>query len=284
MQSELLSTWNWSRAFSISIEGIQICLHPVVELEKRIIKGGWLRKVRKVRSGASGFVLVFFLVHCTQPRLEAAPNLVRLAPVDLARGYVEVGLASFYGDETDGFEGLTTASGEVCSSETLTCAHRTLPLGTFVKVENLDTGQGCILRVNDRGPYVKGRVLDVSPRGAELLGFTAQGVVDIQLRVVDASGNPIFTHSAALDDAAMASTSYLPLNLLKADTEAERLSQGMNRIFTGEGALRFRNHGMGIKFLRAAAHGAQSFPLASSKDKNWKMGDMSVDPFIVRRD
>ncbi len=263
MQSELLSTWNWSRAFSITIEGIQICLHPVVELEKRIIKGGWLRRVRKVRPMASGVVLVFFLVHCTKPRLEASTNTDAI-PVDMARGHVEVGEASWYGCALDGFEGLSTASGEVCSADTLTCAHRTLPLGTFVKVENLQTGHSCILRVNDRGPYIKGRILDVSPRGAELLGFAAQGLARVQLRVVDEAGNPVFSPVKDVGK-----------------TVAPCIQSLQACGMMGVGLSLFADSGAGQAFKRASAlHRVK----AASNANTWEIGDWSVDPFIVRRD
>ena len=80
-----------------------------------------------------------------------------------------------YGGNDDGFSGRPTANGEIFDPEQYTCAHRTLPLGSFVEVENLENRKRTVLRVNDRGPFVKGRILYSSRRGAQELGFLGQG-------------------------------------------------------------------------------------------------------------
>src|SRR5438132_9817151 len=89
-----------------------------------------------------------------------------------ARAY-EVGTASWYGDD---FEGKPTASGEPYNMYDLTAAHPTLPLGTFVKVTNLRNGRSVVVKVNDRGPIVPGRIIDVSYSTARVLQFKAQGL------------------------------------------------------------------------------------------------------------
>jgi rare lipoprotein A len=104
--------------------------------------------------------------------------------------FAEQGEASWYGGDGDGFAGRPTASGEIFDPSKLTCAHRTLPLGSFVEVENLDNGRKVILKVNDRGPFARGRVLDASRGGAKELGFLAQGTARIRLRTVDPEGRP----------------------------------------------------------------------------------------------
>lgn len=87
-------------------------------------------------------------------------------------------LASFYS------HGRRTASGEKFDPHDLTAAHRTLPFGTRIRVTNVATGKYVTVRVNDRGPFVRGRAIDVSPSAAEMLGITRQGVAKVQLDVV----------------------------------------------------------------------------------------------------
>jgi rare lipoprotein A len=88
------------------------------------------------------------------------------------------GLASFYGHESQ------TASGERFNPGELTAAHRTLPFGTRVRVTNMTTGKSVTVRINDRGPYVPGRVVDVSHSAAESLGIVRQGVAKVKVDVV----------------------------------------------------------------------------------------------------
>jgi rare lipoprotein A len=89
------------------------------------------------------------------------------------------GLASYYR-----FVGRRTASGEKFDASELTAAHRTLPFGTRLRVTNVATGQSVMVRVNDRGPFIPGRVVDVSHSAAEVLGMTQQGVAKVKLDVV----------------------------------------------------------------------------------------------------
>jgi rare lipoprotein A len=100
--------------------------------------------------------------------------------------YDEIGQASWYGRQ---FHGKKTANGEVYNMNSLTAAHKTLPLPSYVKVTNLANGRSIILRVNDRGPFVDSRILDVSRRGAQLLGFQKQGVTRVRVQASDANGN-----------------------------------------------------------------------------------------------
>jgi len=85
----------------------------------------------------------------------------------------ESGLASYYGDE---FDSLPTASGERFDKHGMTAAHRTLPFGTRVRVTNLANGRSAVVRINDRGPFVKGRVLDLSYGAARALRLVGAGV------------------------------------------------------------------------------------------------------------
>lgn len=95
--------------------------------------------------------------------------------------YSEVGMASWYGDD---FHAKKTANGELYDMNTLTAAHRTLPLPSIVRVTNLENGRSLVLRVNDRGPYVKNRIIDISKRGAQLLGYQTKGVTKVRVEIL----------------------------------------------------------------------------------------------------
>lgn len=99
-----------------------------------------------------------------------------------AAAQVQTGKASFYADK---FEGSSTASGEKYRRNRLTGAHKTLPFGTKVRVTNLANNQSVEVVINDRGPYVEGRIIDVSKAAAEALGFVNQGLAEVKLEVVD---------------------------------------------------------------------------------------------------
>jgi len=92
----------------------------------------------------------------------------------------QVGTASWYGDY---FQGKQTASGEPYDMRDFTAAHPSLPLGTFVRVTNLRNGKAVVVRVNDRGPVVDGRIIDVSYNAARALGFKDQGLQRVRLDI-----------------------------------------------------------------------------------------------------
>ncbi len=95
--------------------------------------------------------------------------------------YEEVGMASWYGRQ---FHGKSTANGELYDMNDMTAAHRTLPLPSVVRVTNLDNGRTVKLRVNDRGPFARGRIIDVSRRAAQMLGFKEKGVTRVKVEIV----------------------------------------------------------------------------------------------------
>jgi len=115
--------------------------------------------------------------------------------------YDEIGVASWYGPT---FYGKQTASGEIYDGDGLTAAHRTLPLPVNVRVTNLDNGKSVVLRVNDRGPFAKGRIIDVSKHAAELLGFYAKGTAHVRVTYLgraDAPSEPTDDTDTALAQA-----------------------------------------------------------------------------------
>jgi rare lipoprotein A len=95
--------------------------------------------------------------------------------------YDETGVASWYGP---GFQKQDTANGETYDMNDLTAAHKTLPMPSIVQVTNLDNGRSIKLRVNDRGPFVQGRIIDVSRRAAQLLGFYQQGTAQVRVKII----------------------------------------------------------------------------------------------------
>ncbi|HEY4114509.1 MAG TPA: septal ring lytic transglycosylase RlpA family protein [Rhizomicrobium sp.] len=101
--------------------------------------------------------------------------------------YDETGVASWYGPN---FYGKATANGEPFDGDGLTAAHRTLPMPSNVRVTNLDNGKSVVVRVNDRGPYARGRIIDVSPRVAQLLGFYANGTAKVRVQYVGPAERP----------------------------------------------------------------------------------------------
>jgi len=102
--------------------------------------------------------------------------------------YDETGIASWYGPN---FDGKMTANGETYDMNALTAAHRTLPLPTWVEVTNLENGRKLNLRINDRGPYAKGRIIDISRKGAQLLGLQTNGVAKVRVRILAAESKAL---------------------------------------------------------------------------------------------
>lgn len=154
---------------------------------------------RRIVSIASGLFLGITLsLHCIHPDRTASSVLAETTPAAgqprPAKGLVpsktpkkhvdwhQIGLASWYGPR---FQGKHTADGETFNMHDLTCAHRSLPLGTWVKVTNLHTRKWIVVRVNDRGPVPDTRIADLSSEAAYMLGMRARGVTRIRLDVID---------------------------------------------------------------------------------------------------
>ena len=95
--------------------------------------------------------------------------------------YDKTGISSWYGAQ---FHGRKTANGETYNMNALTAAHRTLPMPSYIRVTNLENGRSLILRVNDRGPFARGRILDVSRRGSQLLGFHKNGTARVRVQIM----------------------------------------------------------------------------------------------------
>lgn len=95
---------------------------------------------------------------------------------------ISQGLASYYHNK---FHGKKTASGEVYDKNKLTAAHRTLPFGTMIKVTRLDNKQSVIVRINDRGPFKKGRIVDLSRKAAKKIDLIKAGIAKVEIEIID---------------------------------------------------------------------------------------------------
>jgi len=111
--------------------------------------------------------------------------------------YTETGIASWYGP---GFHANKTANGETYDQNELTAAHKTLQMPSLVRVTNLENGRAVVLRVNDRGPYSRGRLIDVSSRAADLLGFKGRGTAKVRVETLPAESRRIAADAMAGKD------------------------------------------------------------------------------------
>ncbi len=143
---------------------------------------------------ALALVLAAFLGGCATKKIPPPragyPRAYRIGndwyqPIPDARGYVETGTASWYGPD---FHGKATASGEPYDMEALTAAHKTLPLGTRVRVTRKDNGRTVAVRINDRGPFVSGRVIDLSRAAARALDMLGPGTAEVTVEALAAPG------------------------------------------------------------------------------------------------
>jgi rare lipoprotein A len=127
-------------------------------------------------------------------------NGIWYQPLHNARDYVEYGKASWYGKD---FHGKRTSSGEIYNMHDLTAAHKTLPMGTFVRVHNLDNGGSVDVRINDRGPFVKGRIIDLSYSAAKEINIVGPGTAQVKVIALGAPAPGQSTESGP---------SYLPID------------------------------------------------------------------------
>ncbi|WP_078084352.1 septal ring lytic transglycosylase RlpA family protein [Microbulbifer mangrovi] len=128
-------------------------------------------------------------------------NGVKYRVLKGVKGYNERGHASWYGTK---FHGRKTANGEVYNMYALSAAHKTLPLPSYAKVTNLDNGRSIIVRVNDRGPFVPGRIIDLSYTAAQKLGYIDKGVARVEVVALDPESLPSATESLAVEKDAAA--------------------------------------------------------------------------------
>ena len=270
---------NWSQACASWIHEIHVAFDPPVPVVPG--RGGFLRLMRWSTPRVATLVILSFTLHCTRPPAglaEARPQSPALPQG--GQPYVEEGQASWYGGNGDGFEGRPTASGDIFDPEQLTCAHRTLPLGTFVEVENLGNRRRAVLRVNDRGPFAKGRILDLSRRGAHDLGFLDQGTTRIRLRTVDAMGLP-----TPLDPSLDRLDPYVvQVAALSDPKNVESLTKELENAFgvvTTQSAV--TRGGLTVKRVRVGSYSSRQDAEQAAEEIGKRLRDRGVEPFITRR-
>lgn len=159
----------------------------------------------------------FSLIACSLP-----PTKVKVpVPLSAESGASQTGIASWYGP---GFHGRPTASGAIYDQNELTAAHQTLPLGTRVMVTNLDNGRSTEVIVNDRGPFAKGRILDLSYAAARTLGMIGPGTISVRIEVIDSGPHKIQMIRQSLDYTLQVG-SFIELE------NAQRLKEQLARIY-----------------------------------------------------
>jgi rare lipoprotein A len=137
-------------------------------------------------------VLPLLLAGCAVPA-----SRVQLPPAPASQGTLtQTGIASWYGP---GFHGKATASGTIYNQNDMTAAHQTLPLGTRVMVTNLEKGNSTVVAINDRGPFAKGRIIDLSYAAGKALGMIEPGTILVRLEVIDSGPYKLQSIPAALD-------------------------------------------------------------------------------------
>jgi rare lipoprotein A len=145
-----------------------------------------------------------------------------IPPEDVTPEWSEEGLASWYGGG-DGFDGKPTASGEIFDGALLTAAHRDLPLGTVVNVTNLATGATVRVRINDRGPFVRGRIIDLSESAARRVGVVGPGTAKVRLTLAAPAPVPALSAAAVSPTGGWAVQVGSFAERDRADRHAERL-------------------------------------------------------------
>jgi rare lipoprotein A len=153
-------------------------------------------------------------------------NGIRYEPLVSHEGFVQTGIASWYGKD---FQGKKTSNGEKYDMNAMTAAHKTLPLGVFVKIRNIDNGNEAIVRVNDRGPFVKGRIIDLSYAAAKKLGVDIVGTAPVRIEALGYRVNGEENYRAP--DSYDAGNYTVQVGSFKEYSNARRLSEEMKKRF-----------------------------------------------------
>lgn len=138
--------------------------------------------LRRFFVAAGAFALLASCAKKKRPPAAGAPRAKRSSPA-VKPGWKEEGIASWYGDP---YHGRRAANGEIYDMEQLTAAHRTLPFDTWVRVQNLTNGKEVNVRITDRGPFIDGRIIDLSRAAARQAGLLGPGVARVRIEVVRA--------------------------------------------------------------------------------------------------
>lgn len=277
MDCTRLEPTNGARPGASWMEEISIALGPATPV--RVGRGGFLRAVRLASGPLAVVLMASFTLHCTRPPMTAQRGR-RLAPDGPlpANTYEESGTASWYGGG-DGFAGKPTASGEIFDPSQLTAAHKTLPLGTWLEVEDLDNHRKVIVKVNDRGPFIRGRILDLSKAAAERLGMLGTGTAEIRIRAVDINDKPV-----TLDPAEDQRNPYtIQVAALRDAQNVQRLREILEADF---GAVTLQESvssgGVSVHRVRVGSYTSREEAEKAAQQISKRLKDRGVDPFITR--
>jgi len=186
----------------------------------------------------------------------------RYEPLQSHERFVQAGMASWYGKD---FHGKKTSSGERYDMNAMTAAHKTLPLGVYVKVYNMKNGRDAIVRVNDRGPFVKGRIIDLSYAAAKKLGVNIAGTAQVRIEALgyQGSGEDKYKELETYD----AGNYTVQIGSFKEQNNAQRLSEEMRTLFafseihktTVNGEIFYRVYAGKYTSLNAAENAEKEF-------------------------
>jgi rare lipoprotein A len=185
----------------------------------------------------------------------------RYEPLQTHVGFSQTGIASWYGDD---FDGKKTSNGETYDMHAMTAAHKTLPLGVFVKVTNTANGKEAIVRVNDRGPFVKGRIIDLSYSAAKALGVDIAGTAPVRVEALGYRGSG--AHQYAELENYDAGNYTVQVGAFTDIRNAERLSGEMKKVY---GFSEVRSAWVrGERFYRVYAGRHESLRSAETAEQN----------------
>lgn len=182
----------------------------------------------RLRYGLTALIVTLFIVACETtpkptPSQSSSGNYKIGTPYKVAGGwyypkeqpnYSETGLASWYGPN---FHGKPTANGEIFDQNALTAAHKTLPMPVKVRVTNLENGRQIDVRVNDRGPFVKGRIIDLSSKAADLLGIKGKGTAMVKVEYLGRLDNESFYSAKPVTPAGQKQVASAPVAAVSSD-------------------------------------------------------------------
>ncbi|MEZ4598840.1 MAG: septal ring lytic transglycosylase RlpA family protein [Syntrophotaleaceae bacterium] len=198
-------------------------------------------------------------------------NGKRYDPVLSSDGFQEQGMASWYGRK---FHGKKTSNGEIYDMHAMTAAHKTLPMGTLVRVTNVLNGREVTVRINDRGPFTKGRVIDVSYAAAKLLGLVGPGTAPVRIEALE--GSPV--NPASLEGA----RGYvIQLGSFSLEENARRLAKRLEKQ-TGTASIVQERVGSSLYF-RVMAGRYSTFDAAQTARNRLEKEGYS-DCFVVAKD
>jgi rare lipoprotein A len=196
-------------------------------------------------------------------------------PLDESHGFIEEGVASWYGDD---FHGKKTANGEIYNMYAMTAAHKTLPLGTVVEVNNLENEKKTVVRVNDRGPYVGTRIIDLSYEAATQIGMVRNGTAKVKI-VTLGTDDMLLDNSNS--DAFFTGDFTIQAGAFSQINNAEKLKQKIEQYVDNVQITPFDKNGMTFYRVRA---GKYSSLKKAQCDEKLLIDNGFTETFVVSRD